>query len=56
MQEVFSLCGRGVVCADVEVDKHGLNLCSSITGGGRKVKERRKEVKTDLCGFLARGT
>lgn len=49
MQEVFSLCGRGVVCTDVEVDKHGLNLCSSILfGGGRKVKERRKEMETDL--------
>ena len=32
-----------------EVSKHGLNLCSSILfGGGRKVKERRKKVKTDL--------
>lgn len=33
-----------------EVSKHGLNLCPSILfGGGRKAKERRKEMKTDLC-------
>ena len=38
-----------------EVNKHGLNLCSSIFfGGGRKVKEKRKEMKTDLCPLAKR--
>ena len=33
-----------------EVSKHELNLCSSIVfRGGRKAKERRKEMKTDIC-------
>jgi len=33
-----------------EVNKHEVNLCSSIFfGGGRKVKERKKEMKIELC-------
>ena len=32
-----------------EVNKHRLNLCSSILfGGGKKAKKRRKEMKTEL--------
>jgi len=32
-----------------EVNKHGLNLSSSILfRGGRNMKERRKEMKTEL--------
>ena len=33
-----------------EVNEHELNLCSSILfRGGRKAKEKRKEMKTELC-------
>ena len=35
-----------------DISKHGLNLCSSILfGRGRKVKGRRKEMKTELWLF-----
>ena len=55
IQGIFSVCGHGVVCTEVvcmvvwEVNKHGLNLWSSILfRGGRKAKERKKEMKTEL--------
>ena len=46
----LSLCVGMGWCAWVwEVNKHGLNLCSSILfGEERKAKERRKEMKTEL--------
>ena len=49
-------CVNMVWCVWIwEVSKHGLNLCSSILfGGGRKAKERRKEMKTDLCPLAKR--
>ena len=46
----FSLCVDMRWCVWMwEVNKHGLNLCSSILfRGGRKAKERKKEMKTEL--------
>ena len=46
----LSLCvGMGWCAWMWEVNKHRLNLCSSILfGGGKKAKKRRKEMKTEL--------